>query len=371
MINALIVVGNNIKYNQAFMNYLERKVCEKLGHLDAIYHLDKNDADLFLLLEEIIARSRYICIATRDAYSLVSKIISTLTDDNMVVRENILAPSKALKYYHDSYLLHYHDKYINVLKIKEQQKLPTVMIERETESISFFLIDAESEKEQEILENIVKINDVHISTTALVDGLVHVKAQGFLHEQFDGFMQALAFAFKDKILFGEDLSEIIAARLIESNKKVTCAESCTGGLFASEIVKNAGVSAIFNGGVITYANEIKSKLLSVKEVTLQRHGAVSLQTLYEMLEGALALMESDMAVAVSGVAGPTGGSKEKPVGTVYVGAKSRDGETIVEKLDLQGDRNYIQKQAVLWGLKLLLLSDKKIFFNFFPKKLDK
>jgi len=370
MINALVVVGKNIKYNHIFMEYLERKVREKLGHIDLIYHLDKNDPDLFLSLEEIIVKSKNIIIATRDAYSLVSKIISTLTSDSMVVKEGILLPSKAVEFHHDSYLLNHQDSAINVIKIKESETLPLIMIKEPLPCVSFFLVDAQSEEEIQQLENIVKINDVSISMTALVEGLVFVRAYGFRHGQYDGFIQALAFGFRDKILFGEDLSQIISERLIDSERKVTCAESCTGGLLASEIVKNSGVSAIFNGSVVSYSNEIKTKTLAVKKSTLINYGAVSVQTVYEMLEGALSLMGADMAIAVSGIAGPTGGSVEKPVGTVYIGAKSRGGETIVEKLSLNGDRIYIQKEAVFWGLKLLLLSDKKLFFNFLPKKLD-
>jgi len=370
MINALIVVGKNIKYNQIFVEYVERKVCEKIGHLDMIYHLDKNDSDLFISLEEVILKSKRVVIVTRDAFSFVSKIISTLTDDNMVLRKGILAPSKAIEYHHDSYLLQHEGKAINILKVTEHETLPPIMIETQQKSVSFYLVDATSTLDHEKLENIVKINDVTISETSIVEGLVFVKAYGFKHEQYDGFVQSLAFAFEDKIVFGEDLAKIIAQRLMESNKYVTCAESCTGGLLASEIVKNAGVSAIFNGSIVSYADAIKTASLSVSRSTLKTYGAVSAQTVYSMLVGAMNLMKSDMAIAVSGIAGPTGGSKEKPVGTVYVGAKSKGSEAYIEKLSLKGDRIYIQKQAMFWGLKLLLLSDKKTFFNFLPKKLD-
>ncbi len=370
MINALVVVGNNIKYNQIFMEYLERKVCENLGHIDAIYHLDKNDSNLFLSLEEVIEKSENIIIATRDAYSLVSKIIVTLTEDSMVVKEGILAPSKAIEYHYDSYLLHYHDSAINVLQIQEQMRLPAIMISTTSKYVSFFLVDAESQKDREKLENIIKIHDVTVSMTTYIKGLVFVKAYGFVYGQQEGFIKALAFAFVDKVLFGEDLSEIISHRLIKSGKKVCCAESCTGGLIASEIVKNAGVSAIFDGALVSYANSIKSNPLGVKTVTLEKYGAVSVQTVYGMLEGALDLFDAQMAIAVSGIAGPTGGSEEKPVGTVYIGAKSRDSETLIEKTFLKGDRIYIQKQALYWGLKLLLLSNKKLFFNFVEKTLD-
>ncbi len=370
MINVLVVVGNNIKYNKIFMAYLERKVEEKVGYIDAVYHLDKNDSELFLTLEEIIASSHNVVIATRDAYALVGKILCTLTKDSMTLKEDILAPAKASKIYHDSYLLGFGGSLINVLKIKEQEMLPPVMIECKRNSVDFFLVDAESAWDLEQLENIIKVNDVKMRITQLIQGLSAVHVYDFKHAQYDGFMQAIAFGFRDKVLFGSDLSSIIAKRLIESDTKVTCAESCTGGLIASEIVKNSGVSAIFNGSIVSYANTIKIKALGVKSSTLKEHGAVSVQTVYEMLEGALKTMDAEMAIAVSGIAGPTGGSEEKPVGTVYIGAKSKEGETLVEKLLLKGDRMYIQQQALFWGLKLLLLSDKKLFFNFLPKTLD-
>jgi nicotinamide-nucleotide amidase len=370
MINALVVVGNNIKYNQPFMDYLERTVCKKLGHIDVIYHLDKNDSNLFLSIEEIIQKSRHIMIATRDAYNLVSKILCTLTQDNMIVRDGILAPSKASLFSQDSYLTAYHDSAINVIKIHEKEALPDIMIDAKKRFVNFYLVDATSQKELELLENIIKVHDVTISQTALIDGLVFMKAYGFKHEQQEGFIQSLAFGFPDKVLFGDTLSSIISSRLIANAKRVTCAESCTGGLIASEIVKNSGVSAIFDGSIVSYSDEVKKRALGVEPLTLGTYGAVSVQTVYEMLEGALKNMEADMAIAVSGIAGPTGGSKDKPVGRVFVGAKSKGSEAFVEKLDLKGDRIYIQKQAMLWGFKLLLLSDKKTFFNFLPKKLD-
>ncbi len=370
MINVLVVVGKNIKYNQPLMAYVERSVQKKLGHIDALYHLDQNDADLFLSLEEIITKSRRVVIVTRDAYALVSKILCTLSADSMVLREDILVPSRAEMYDKESYLLYYHDKYINLLQIREQEKIAPIMIEPKEKGVSFFLVDAEDESEKVKLENIVKIHDVEISQTALVAGLKFIQASGFQHAQYDSFIQALAFAFRDKILFGDNLATIISQRLIENKRSVTCVESCTGGLIASEIVKNSGISAVFNGSIVSYANDIKSKIVGVKDMTLTTYGAVSVQTLYEMLEGGLRLMDADMAIAVSGIAGPTGGTKDKPVGRVYVGAKSRGGETLIEKLTLQGDRIYIQQQAMFWGFKLLLLSDKKFFFNFLPKSLD-
>jgi len=169
--------------------------------------------------------------------------------------------------------------------------------------------------------------------------------------------------------FGDDLSKIVAKRLIESGTKVTMMESCTGGLVASELTKHSGVSAIFDGSIVSYSNEVKARI-GVSEQTLKEYGAVSLQTLHEMLESSLKTFKADMSMAISGIAGPTGGSAEKPVGTVYVGAKSKTGETLVERLQLNGDRIYIQKQSMLWAYKLLALCDKKIFFDFSLKSID-
>jgi nicotinamide-nucleotide amidase len=369
MSKALVVVGNSIKYNIIFMDYLQRSVESRIGHIDLIYHIDKNDKNLFLTLEDMILKHEIVIIASSNGYSLVGKILSTLTSDNIVMKNNQLIPSHATKFSKGSYLLEYRSSKINVIKIDSDQKLPELFIKSYSKRVNFFLFDAQNQKYQELLDELAHIYDVIIDKTMIVDGLESVVAEGFLHEQQKAFIKSLAFGFKDKILFGSDLAQIISKRLIESDKKVTMMESCTGGLVASELVKNSGVSSIFNGSIVSYADAVKMRL-GVREDTLKEYGAVSVQCVYEMLDGALKVMASDMAIAISGVAGPTGGSEEKPVGTIYVGAKSKKGDIIVEKLSLNGDRIYIQKQAMFWAFKLLVLSDKKTFFNFSLKSLD-
>ena len=122
---------------------------------------------------------------------------------------------------------------------------------------------------------------------------------------------------------GESLSEVVGRHLLRTGSEVTTAESCTGGLIASMITDISGSSEYFKTGYVTYANETKMGLLGVSESTLQTHGAVSEETVDEMLRGALKASGADYSVAVSGVAGPTGGSPEKPVGTVYIGVGSK------------------------------------------------
>lgn len=169
----------------------------------------------------------------------------------------------------------------------------------------------------------------------------------------------------------DTLMHNVAGSLIKENLTITSAESCTGGLFASTLVKNSGVSSVFKGSIVAYADEIKRDILGVKEETLEKFGAVSLECVSQMLDGVVKIFHADFAIAISGVAGPDGGSLEKPVGTVFIGIKSRQKASIIKKLTLKGDRVYIQKSAVLWALIELIESDKKLFSKFMSNSLDK
>lgn len=139
--------------------------------------------------------------------------------------------------------------------------------------------------------------------------------------------------------------------------RVTTAESCTGGGIAAAITEVAGSSAWFEYGLVTYANDAKQRLLGVSAETLEAEGAVSEAVVRQMARGALSLAEADLAVAVSGVAGPGGGSPEKPVGTVWLGW-SRSGEGSVESgarcCHFDGDRAAVRRQTVVAALEQLL-----------------
>lgn len=159
--------------------------------------------------------------------------------------------------------------------------------------------------------------------------------------------------FGDKVVFSENLGEFIVASLRKKQKKITTAESCTGGFLAYQLTSVAGASDVYDGGIISYANHIKHQYLSVKEENLRKYGAVSEMVVSEMLNGALKMFQADYALATSGVAGPGGGSVEKPVGTVFVGVKQIGQDCMIERYLLTGDRNQIQKTASLKTLELL------------------
>lgn len=149
----------------------------------------------------------------------------------------------------------------------------------------------------------------------------------------------------------EKLEEVVVKLLKERGKTVAFAESCTGGLLSSMIVNVPGASEVFVGGVVAYDNEVKKKILGVREETLEKFGAASEVCVREMCEGLKKLMGADICLAISGIAGPTGGSPEKPVGTVFIDLFEKEHKTV--KYHFSGDRNMIRTRSAMTSLELL------------------
>jgi len=153
------------------------------------------------------------------------------------------------------------------------------------------------------------------------------------------------------------LAAALVAELSASGKAVSTAESCTGGWVAKAITDVPGSSVVFGYGIVCYSNGAKESMLGVQNQTLVDHGSVSEPVVEEMAEGALNLSGSDMAVAVSGIAGPDGGTKEKPVGTVWFAWALRDGskartETSCQQFD--GDRELVRELTVAHAIQGVL-----------------
>lgn len=151
----------------------------------------------------------------------------------------------------------------------------------------------------------------------------------------------------------DDTLESVAAELL-INKRLTIstAESCTGGLIASRLINYPGVSSVFMEGAVTYSNEAKMSCLGVKAETLEKYGAVSSQTAVEMAEGIARTAKTDVGISVTGIAGPGGGTHEKPVGLVYLGLYIK-GSVKTMELNLSGDRQYIRNRTVVKALDWL------------------
>ncbi|MDE7311574.1 MAG: CinA family protein [Eubacterium sp.] len=148
------------------------------------------------------------------------------------------------------------------------------------------------------------------------------------------------------------LEERVLALLKQRGFTVTTTESCTGGLLAGRLLNAAGASEVYKEGYITYSNEAKEKLLGVSHETLAAYGAVSEQTALEMAQGAARQAKAQAALATTGIAGPDGGTQEKPVGLVYIGC-SVNGVSVVEEHVFAGERAQVRNQAVEAALLLL------------------
>jgi len=144
----------------------------------------------------------------------------------------------------------------------------------------------------------------------------------------------------------------IVEQLKQNNQSISFAESCTGGRVASAFTAVAGVSAVLNGSVVSYSNAIKHEWLGVSNEILENYGAVSKECVEQMLSGVAKMARSDYALAISGIAGPDGGTEFKPVGTVYVGVLTPDTVEVTHNL-FEGDRQTVQQQATDKAIDML------------------
>ena len=147
------------------------------------------------------------------------------------------------------------------------------------------------------------------------------------------------------------LAEQLGVRMRQSRDRLVTAESCTGGWIAKAVTDVAGCSNWFDCGMVAYGYEAKQALLGVRPQTLEIHGAVSRDTVIEMVSGALVSSGASIAVAVTGIAGPGGGSEDKPVGTVWLAWKRRGGYAKAERFQFDGDRDAVRRQTVEAALR--------------------
>ena len=150
----------------------------------------------------------------------------------------------------------------------------------------------------------------------------------------------------------ETLERAVVELLSKNGLSITAAESCTGGLVCGKIFNVAGASEVFRGGYITYSNKQKRNVIGVKKSTLEKYGAVSEQVAAEMAKGVLEVSKADVAISTTGIAGPGGGTPEKPVGLVYIGCAVKN-KVYVEKFNFSGSRNKVRESTVVAALSMV------------------
>ena len=148
--------------------------------------------------------------------------------------------------------------------------------------------------------------------------------------------------------------KILLKKLIKKNLKISVAESCTGGLLASKITSISGASKIFNLGLVTYSNQSKIKILKINEKIIKKYGAVSHECCLAMVKNLSKISKANISVSITGIAGPKGGTKQKPVGLVYIGIKKGNKTQINKCLFKSKKRSSIQKATVKKALELIL-----------------
>jgi len=358
----LIFIGNKFIYNQSLKEYIVRNVERNSGFIDSLVHFKESDNSLFLYIEEELnAKHRTIIVTSKTNFSTIGKLICTATSDNQVLKEGMLIPQKASVFEDRSYLLEYKGSMVNVIQIDEGQKLPQLLLRDEGAKATVHIFDEDREGVKNILHPIAQTYDVKFDTTEIVKGWLRVDISSNKYGEISNFIHASKNLLPKKLIPSADIIEYIIERLSSEGKKISFAESCTGGLLAYMFTKHNGASKILDGSLVTYSNALKENWLAVSAEVLESVGAVSAEVVREMSEGALNVSGADYALSISGIAGDTGGSELKPVGTVYIGARMAD-KNIEEHLLFHGDRNYVQHQSALYAVKMLLLLDIETFF---------
>lgn len=176
-----------------------------------------------------------------------------------------------------------------------------------------------------------------------------------LRFQMNRLHQNLNDIFSEEVVSREDktIYQVLGELLTERELTVACAESCTGGNLAHRITQIPGSSAYFLGSVVSYSNDVKADVLKVPRREIACNGAVSQSVVMAMAKGVAKLMRSDCAIATSGIAGPQGGTRLKPVGTVWIAVKCRD-QVVSECIKFDGDRNTVIESATNHGIVMLI-----------------
>ncbi len=359
----VIFVGNRLILNESYERYIVRHIKEKLSSIDSISYFEESDKDLFLHLEQRLKmESKLIIITTKSTFTIVGKLLSTVTADNQVLKDTMLIPSRASILENGSYLLGFNSSEINVLLAHEGKKLPPILIDDENRSGWIHVFNEELSSVTALLEPLAQNFDVKIESSELLEGWVKVKITARKHGNMAQFIASSKGLLHHKVIAASNISAYIIEKLSKKHKKISFAESCSGGSLAYYFTSQNGASSVYEGSLITYDNTLKANWLAVDDESLEIHGAVSADVVNQMSEGALNVSYADFALAISGVAGPTGGSDLKPVGTVYISARTK---TLVhtERFHFEGDRNYIQEQSVLMAIKMLLNIDREMFFS--------
>lgn len=364
MRDQILIVGEDLELNEPFLDYIFSQINANFGKFYTKNFIEKNSKDLPFVIENLAKKTQNLLIfASDENFSIVSKILATLTTDILELKEQTLMPSMTKIFKQDSFVLELESCKINLIKSNPCEKLPEILLKSSDDSVFFYIFDIDKDSTAILLEPLANSYNVEIKTSQIVPNLILICARSKKFGNPLGFLQSAKNLFINKIIESGDIFEFCAKKLMEKNIKISFAESCTTGLLASKFGKNDGISLVFDGSIVSYSNEVKSEWLGVGDEILSSFGAVSEPCVKDMCKGAISLAKSNLSISISGIAGSSGGSKEKPVGTIFIGIMRDNGEFFAERILLSGDRNYIRQTTCIYACVMLFRVAPEIFFG--------
>jgi len=365
--NSNYIVENIIKYGFDIQNILAIKDNYE-NFKKSLRFLSDNSDIIFIIgglgptVDDITLESvaQYFNLELIENKKVKEKIINYHKDKGKISNEGLTRQSRVIRnaeiVYNDfgtapGQIIRYNEKYIFLLPgpPKEFKSVFNKII-RTSELF---------QNENEINKNLFFYNVTEMDLTYKLEeyginreyGIYIIKNLGLrLDIKTDkNLIEYLTDSYGSKFLGESSLLERFFEYFISNGKKISLAESCTGGKLADYIIGKSGASEFFEGSFVTYSNELKSKILKVKTETLEIYGAVSEACVSEMASNLKLITNTDIVISISGIAGPTGGTKEKPVGTVYFGFIIDDKEYIVKKI-FKGNREDIRQRSVYYSL---------------------
>ncbi len=360
----VIYVGASLYMEKILRDYIERMIRGSRLKIGQRIYLRHNSSELPLLIQDRIyddENSPLLVLCEKDSFALVSKILATLGGDTLNAENGSVYPATASIVSNENYLYRINERDVNVINIVLNESTPEIMTGNGSIGVvNFFLDRHESAKFEDIITRMEGLScfigaakSTDIRYTVWID---RYATEWECKEHLKSYMR--------RSITGDKIVERVIEYLSAHEKHITFAESCTGGLLASEFASIPGASAVLKGSFVAYSNDIKESWLGVDETTLLRHGAVSSECVEEMAHGAQKRSESEIAVAISGIAGPDGAVEGKPVGTVYICVRNGE-KSAVERFQIDGDRNAVQRKSVENALDMIIMSEGERFFDFF------
>lgn len=338
------------------MDYILKQFKEHFTHTPLISYIGNSDKELPFKIENLAKNYDYLTIIANESnFYTISKILCTLSSDSLELKNETLMPSRAELFIENSFVAEVLDAKINLLKARPNKALPRFLLENIARTTNFMLNAVDKEDALSLLAPLADSFNVNIFTSQILPELLLVRATNQKFGQIDEFLTSVKERFKRHFIEGYDIVKFAVLQLKARGFSLSFAESCTAGLVAAKLGSVSGASEIFSGSLVTYSNHIKNVWLGVEGTVLETKGAVSKECVEQMAKGALNMSAADFAIAISGIAGPGGGTREKPVGLVYI-AVANDEHCEVRECHFSGDRDYVREQSALRAYSLLLES---------------